>query len=139
MKNHTTLLIAANMLLTNSCAWLDASEHVKILDDYEVGWNDTESNRAITKPIAGCDGCHQILISNYVYAVGHNRNYIIAKQSANDTQTNYYIIDIVANKKNSQSGILGPLTENDFSMNKKKLNIESIEFDMNYTNLLSTK
>ena len=46
---HRTIILAIVALLTiSACAWTDKSEHVKIIGDYEVGWNDLESNRSIS-------------------------------------------------------------------------------------------
>jgi len=118
-------------ILTNGCAWLDESEHQKIIGQYEIGWNDLESNRAITKEIT--ENNYHTIVSNYVYAVGHNESYIIAKQHQNfNTETNYYLIDINKNKDDSSKGIHGPLNETEFEKIKKKLNIESLDFDMNF-------
>lgn len=121
------------MYLCNSCAWFDESQHQKIIDNYEIGWNDIESNRAISKRIKDYDGYYEIIISDYVYAVGHNEKYIIAKQSQNfNAATNYYLIDIEKNKMNSAKGIFGPLNEPEFEKIKKDLKIQNLKFDLNY-------
>ncbi|WP_309608894.1 hypothetical protein [Flavobacterium sp.] len=88
------------LIFINSCAWLDESEHQKIIEQYEVGWNDLESNRAILKKIENSENYYNIIVSDYVFAVGHNESYIIANQHQNfNAETNYYLIDI--NKKNT--------------------------------------
>ena len=121
------------LTLLNSCAWLHESEHQKIAGEYEVGWNDIESNRAITKPIENFDGGYHIIVDGYVYAVGHNENYIIAKQHQSfETETNYYLIDIKKNSKDHSKGIYGPLNKIEFEKIKKELNIQSINFDLNF-------
>ena len=133
MKKTTPFLIVIISFLINSCSWLDESQHQKIIGEYEVGWNDLESNRSITKLIKDCDGCSEGIIASYVYAVGHNQNYIIAKQLENSqTKTSYYIIDIKKNQANSQKGIFGPLNETEFEKTKKDLKIESLKFDLNF-------
>ena len=118
-------------IFINSCAWLDESEHQKIIEQYEVGWNDLESNRAITKKVENSENYHYIIVSDYVFAVGHNESYIIAKQQQNlNAETNYYLIDISKNKHDNSKGIHGPLNKTEFEKIKKKLNIENLNFDM---------
>ena len=114
-----------------SCAWLDESEHQKIIGQYEVGWNDLESNRAITKKSEISENNYNIIVSDYVSAVGHNENYIIAKQHQNfNNEINYYLIDINKNKLDNSKGILGPLNKNEFEKVKIELKIENLKFDM---------
>ena len=120
-------------ILINSCAWFDENEHQKIIGQYEVGWNDLESNRAITKKIKNSENYYDIIVDSYVFAVGHNENYIIAKQHQNfNVETNYYLIDINKNEKDNSKGINGPLNEMEFEKMKAELNIKNINFDMNF-------
>jgi hypothetical protein len=65
-----------------------------------VGWNDLVQNGSITKPVKDCSGCFDVLVGNYVYAVGHNDSFIIASQHFGaDTKKNYfYVIDIKKNE-----------------------------------------
>ena len=81
------------------------------------------------------------IVSAYVYAVGHNKKFIIAKQHpvVNESQeqvdtkkTNYFIIDMTKENYYRQEGVLGPLTENQFDSLCKKLNVGQIEFNMSY-------
>lgn len=117
-----------------SCAWFDKSEHVKIVGDYQVGWNDLVRNRCITKPNQICDGCFDIIIDDYVYAVGHNESFIIAKQhpGIDTVSSNYFIIDIKEHGKTGKKGIYGPLTLNEFDSLSTKLKISGLPFDLNY-------
>ena len=118
----------------SGCAWLDKSEHDKIVDNYEVGWNDLERNRCISKSIPNCDGCFDVIIDNYVYAVGHTEDFIIAKQhpGIDTVSINYFIIDIKANEKASKTGVYGPLSLNDFDSLALKFKISGLRFDLNY-------
>jgi hypothetical protein len=119
----------------SSCAWFDQSDHKRIIGDYEVGWNDLVRNRNITKPIKDCSGCFNVLVDGYVFAIGHNDNFIIAKQHlGNDTATTYYfIIDINGNEKlGGKKGSYTSLSKPAFDSLRSKLNISHIPFDMNY-------
>jgi hypothetical protein len=122
------------ILILTGCAWLDKSEHVKIIGDYEVGWNDLVRNRCISKTLQKCEGCFETIIENYVYEVGHNENFIIAKQHPGiDTVIiNYYIIDIKENERAARTGIYGPLSLNEFNGLKVKLKISDLSFDPIY-------
>ena len=116
------------------CAWLDQSEHERIIGDYEVGWNDLVQNRNISKSIKGYSGCYDILVNGYVYGVGHNDEYIIAKRLFGvDKTTYFYIIDIKKNEKyGGENGVYSSLNKNEFDSLRLKLNIANISFDKNY-------
>ena len=117
------------------CAWFEQSEHEKIIGDYEVGWNDIVRNRSISKPIKDCVGCSIVLVPDYVYAVGHNESFIVAKQQfGSDTErTYYYIIDIKKNEKYGYTkGVYESMNEAEFDSLRNRLKISHIPFDMNY-------
>jgi len=119
----------------SSCAWFDQSSHERIVGEYMVGWNDLVQNRSISKPVKDCSGCFEVLVSSYVYAVGHNDSFIIAKQHfcADTTKTYYYVIDIKKNE--NQTGTKGVYEFSDkqsFDSFRKRLKISHIPFDMNY-------
>ena len=100
-----------------------------------VGWNDLVQNRSITRPVKDCSGCFDIVVSNYVFAVGHNDSFIIAKQhfGADTTKTYYYVIDIKKNE--NQTGAKGVYEFSDkqsFDSFRNQLKISNIPFDMNY-------
>lgn len=105
------------------------------MGEYMVGWNDLVQNRSITKPIKDCSGCFSVLVSSYVYAVGHNDSFIVARQhfGADTTKTYYYIIDIKKNE--DQTGTKGVHEFSDkqsFDSFRKRMKILHIPFDMNY-------
>jgi hypothetical protein len=117
-----------------SCAWSDESSHQSITKDYEIGWNDLESNRAITKKKQNSDIYSDIIIGSYVFAVGNNDDFIIAKQRQNfDSEAVFYIIDINKNQVDKSKGIYGPLNEKDFLRKKIKLNIQNLIFHLNFS------
>ena len=60
MKKIISLIFLS--IFINSCAWFDDSQHQKIIGLYEIGWNDLESNRSITKKIKNSDSNYKIII-----------------------------------------------------------------------------
>jgi hypothetical protein len=80
------------------------------------------------------------IIESTVFAVGYNKDYIIAKQHPrkfpNDldrTITNYYILPITNNYK---WNLIGPLTLIEFNSEKKRLKIsKSLNFTIEFENL----
>jgi hypothetical protein len=129
-----TVIYLVILVTIASCAWFDRSEHEKIIGDYEVGWSDLVRNRNISKPIKDCSGCYNVLVQGYVYAVGHNDSFIIAKQrSSNDTATYFYIIDTERNEKfGGDNGVYASLDKTTFDSLRQRMNITDIPFDMNY-------
>jgi len=122
-------------LTVTSCAWFDQSSHERITGEYVVGWNDFVQNRSITKLIKDCSGCSTVLVSNYVYAVGHNDSFIIAKQhfGGDTTKTYYFVIDIKKNEDQiGTKGIYKFSDKQSFDTFRNRMNISHIPFDMNY-------
>jgi len=78
------------------------------------------------------------IIEATVFAVGYNKNYIIAKQHPNGDKhiTNYFILPVKSgfNWKDN-NGLLGPLTLNQFNQKTLELNIKSIQFTIDYKDL----
>jgi uncharacterized protein YceK len=110
----------------------------KVVDNYYLIAPDEEEQLDLSY----CDpsdqeGCSTI-ISETVFAVGHNQEYIIAKQhprvfpkTSNKSITNYFILPI--NKKDRHGrdnfGLIGPLTFEQFNKRKKELNIpDNVKF-----------
>lgn len=87
------------------------------------------------KPSDGPD--YGLIITETVFAVGYNNNFMIIKQHPrtwpsppNKKITNYYILPI-KNEMNwrTNNGLIGPLTEGEFIENRKKLQIpETLSF-----------
>lgn len=118
----------------SGCAWFDRSDHKQIIGDYEVGWNDLVQNRSISKSIKNCSGCYNVLVDGYVYAVGHNDRFIVAKQhTGNDTAAYFHIIDIKRNEKfGGKNGVYASLNKIAFDSLRQRLSITNIPFDLNY-------
>jgi hypothetical protein len=135
LRLRTIILATILLLAISSCAWLDKSEHSKIIRDYEIGWNDLESNRSISKPNRECgEGCYDIIVDSYVYSVGHNERFIIAKQHPNldTTQTKYFLIDVEKNHENVKKGVYGPMEKEEFEELTLRMKAKDIKFNLNF-------
>lgn len=127
-------LILIGILILNSC-WNNPSEFDLIIGNYYVGWNDLVANRAIVEKTEKESPYSNGVISDYVFAVGHNSDFIIAKQHPylNDlTVTKYFIIDLKKRKLGNNNSIIGPLEKEEFDKEIIKLNISELKFDQNY-------
>lgn len=104
----------------------------KIIGDYETAWIDIPQTRSIYKG--------EKIIPAYVSEIGHNSDFIIAKQQPikkgniftvySDT-TNYYVIT-VSNNSFQDKPVYGPLSKKSFDSLRQELKIENIKFDMFY-------
>lgn len=117
-------------IFLSSC--LFDSDSDKIIGDYETVWIDIPQTRSIYKG--------EEIIPAYVSEIGHNSNFIIAKQqpikqgtivTVNTDTTNYYIIT-VSNNSFQDKPVYGPLSKTSFDSLRKELKIEDIKFDMFY-------
>ena len=142
MKYKLYLLTLLSCLLLTSCFGLFDSSSDRIIGKYIVLWIDLTQNQFISEETELNSSSSIGLIEEYVFAVGHNNDYIIAKQhptngfkngfEINSKITNYFIIDM--NRKILKKGnkVFGPLSKMKFNELRKELKIEYIEFDMNY-------
>lgn len=110
-----------------------------ITRDYNVFFADVISCRAICKSGAEDRYGGVKVVDAYVFAVGHNDDYIVAKRHPNiscefkvDTSiTEFFIVDLKAFDK-YEGGLYGPLNKIGFDSLSKSLNISSIKFDQTY-------
>jgi len=141
MNQEIRLLAFLTLITLYGCFGLFDSGSKRITDDYILVWIDLQENQGIIKEWNNT-GSGETIVSEYVFAVGHNDDFIIAKQhpasrfdggyEINDKITNYYIIDI--NNQISEDGknVIGPLTKEKFDSFRKDLKMNAIEFDMIY-------
>lgn len=117
-------------ILFSSC--LFDSDSDKIIGDYETVWIDIPQTRSISKG--------EEIVPAYVSEIGHNSNFIIAKQqpikqgnivTVHIDTTNYYIITVSTNSFQDKP-VYRPLSKNSFDRLRKELKIENIKFDMFY-------
>src|SRR6478752_8149624 len=100
IKNILKLFLIMSFL--TGCLFDSSSD--RIIGKYKVLWIDLPQNQMLVKENKLHSSSSLAILEPYVFAVGHNKNYIIAKQHPTsgfeggfeihvDT-TNYYIVDI---------------------------------------------
>jgi len=129
MKVKFLITIFSSVFLS-SC--LFDSDSDKIIGDYETVWIDIPQTRSINKG--------EEVVPAYVSEIGHNSNFIIAKQqpikqgnivTVHPDTTNYYVITVSTNSFQDKP-VYGPLTKTSFDSLRQALKIENIKFDMFY-------
>jgi len=123
-------------LILSGCFGLFDSGTKRITGKYIVVWIDLPRSQGIAEEIEENSGSSIGLVPEYVFAVGHNKNYIIAKQHPTSgfengfvidtTITNYFIVDMNAQKDK----VIGPMMKLKFDSTRIDLKIQNIEFDM---------
>jgi hypothetical protein len=135
MKIKLIVLLFISVLLTG-CFGLFDSGTKRITGKYIVVWIDLRRNQGIAEEIEKNSGSSIVLVPEYVFAVGHNSDYIIAKQHPTSgfengfeidlSVTNYFIVDMNA----QEDKVVGPMTKSEFDSIRIDLKIQNIEFDM---------
>jgi hypothetical protein len=128
------ILTLIGILTLNSC-WNNPGESELIIGNYFVEWNDLVANRAIVEKTEKDSPYSSGIISDYVFAVGNNSDFIIAKQHPylNElTVTKYFIIDIKKRESGKNNSVIGPLEKEEFDKKRIELNISELRFDQNY-------
>lgn len=128
------------------CFGLFDSGTKRITGKYIVLWIDFPQNQKISEQFEMNSPGSSVLVPEYVFSVGHNEDFIVAKQhptsgddsghKINPKLTNYFIVDM--NRKIIKRGekIFGPLTKNGFDSMRNKLKIQEIKFNINYVDSL---
>lgn len=142
LRNTKIFGIIILILSLNSCFFLFDSGGDKIIGNYKILWIDLLEQQVICESLNENSSSCSTLVEEYVFAVGHDSNFIFAKQHPTNgfegghvidtTITNYHIIDM--NRKFIKKGkkVFGPLTKKDFDKKIMELGIEGIEFDQVY-------
>jgi hypothetical protein len=126
------LLITIFLLtLITSCGLFESTSDT-IVGQFNVSFVDDVTWRSICLD-------NGTLVEPYVFAVGHNEKFIVAKQhpcdrtefKVNTSVTKYFIIDI-SKADYSGNGIYPSLDKHQFDSLSTSLNIGTITFDMNY-------
>ena len=137
--NKVVFSFIASILLSG-CFFFD-NDFDPIVAEYNIGWIDTEETRSICKGLEVGDTGGETVVQEYVFAVGHNNQYIVAKQHPLDytkspivdTKTiNYFVIDYTKHPYAGQQGIFGPIDLNAYKKLNSELGIGEVEFDMIY-------
>lgn len=110
----------------------------RITGKYVVTWIDLPQNQMLAKEDKLHSSNSSIIIEPYIFAVGHNENYIIAKQHPTNgfeggykihaDTTNYYIIDIYK----EMDKVFGPLTLKQFDSLKTEFKIGNLGFSKTF-------
>lgn len=137
MKKNKLLFIATLFIMFASC---DTNE-IKIVGNYELLWIDVPSSQSIYVQGETSTSSLGVGIEPYIFSVGHDNNFIIAKQhptsgfegsyKVDTTVTNYYIINMKLDDREEYK-VIGPMSLDKFNNLRHKFNIENIEFDMIY-------
>ena len=132
------ILLFATLYLLIGCFGLFDSGSDKIIGRYIVLWIDLPQNQMLSKQDELHSSGSSEIIPAYIFAVGHDNNYIIAKQHPTNGEeggykihpdtTNFYIIDIT----NNIDKTFGPLTLFQFDSLRIKLGIQNLKFDKTY-------
>lgn len=135
------LFIFLPVFLTGCPGFNDSSSN-SITGKFIVVWIDSPANQKISEQLELNSQSSTQLIPEYVFAVGHDNDFIIAKQhptsgfkagfDVDATITNYYIIDMNSKIFIEDERVKGPLTKNEFDSLRKILEIDRIRFDMLY-------
>ena len=141
-NNYRFIFLIFLSIGLTSCFGLFDHGSDKIVGRYIVLWIDLQENQTISEQDEIDSPNSSTVIPEYVFAVGHNQDFIIAKQKPNngfdggyevDTKTtNYYIVDV--NRKILKTGknVFGPLDINKFDSIRTVLRINEIDFDQIY-------
>ncbi|MDE3182018.1 MAG: DUF3997 domain-containing protein [Bacteroidota bacterium] len=134
IKNILLLFLTVSFL--TGCLFDSHSD--RIIGKYEVIWIDLPQNQMLAKEDKLHSSSASVILDPYIFAVGHNENYIIAKQHPTNgfeggyiihtDTTNYYIIDIYKERDK----VFGPLTLKQFDSLKTEFKIDNLQFNKSY-------
>ena len=137
MTNRRLFFFILAIFLIPGCGLFDSSSD-RIAGRYIVLWIDLPRNQTISKEDKLHSSGSSTLIGPYVFAVGHNEHYIIAKQHPTNgfeggykisvETTNYYII----NTFKDIDTVFGPLTLSQFDSLRIRFKIQNLPFDKTY-------
>jgi hypothetical protein len=118
------------------CQGLDIKQHVT--GHYFLVAADADYQLGLTFQDYPDDQTYGVVIGYTVFAVGYNEKYIIAKQHFENIKSilNYYILPIKSEYKDfGNTGLIGPMTREQFEQKSKELNLQNVKFTINYKNL----
>jgi hypothetical protein len=126
-------IILAFILCLFSCS-LGFAENQHLFGNYYLTATDVEEQMSLSYQVS--DSGYAGIIEETVFAVGYNKEYIIAKQHpANKEITNYYILPIKNGDLPKNEDLIGPLTQKEFEQKKEELKIKNLDFTIVYKNL----
>lgn len=142
MNKYRVLIFFLVVFSLPSCFGLFDSGSKTIKGRFELLWIDLPESQGIVESYDNSGNRLQI-VEEYVFSVGHNDDFIIAKQhptsgfnggyEIDNKILNYFIVDM-NNKilKDEYNKVFGPLTMHQFDSLRTVLKITDIKFDINY-------
>jgi len=113
---------------------MDINRH--LFGNYYLTAPDDDVQLGLTYKEPGDENGFVGIIEQTVFAVGYNKEYIIAKQHPpNKEITNYYILPIKNGDLPKNEDLIGPLTQKEFEQKKEELKIKNLDFTIVYKNL----
>ena len=122
------------LLILGSCL-RNPGESDPIIGNYYVEWHDLVSNRSIVEKSSINSSSSYPVSSGYVYAVGHNEDFIIAKTHPyirDFSVTKYVIIDLKKREQNPKKGVYKYFDKGEFDEKAKAFGISELTFDQLY-------
>ncbi len=134
MKERLVLVFSI-VLLFSSCDFGNSGEELHLIGKYYIGWADLLANRSIYIKETPESNDGQVIVSGYVFAIGNNDRYIIAKTLSGLKSMEYYhIVDTKGyyhtNMDNNNYWEFSSETE--FREKLATLHISKLEFNRNY-------
>ena len=133
---RTTIIFIFIAFFLTRCGYLIDRQEEIITGNYISYFNEAPTCRAIAKPTGSN---YAYVITGYIFAIGHEKEYIIAKRNPNpncdfkvDTSKTEYFILQVDTLKSIEKKQYGPLDSHSFDSIRQQLNIQNIKFDLVY-------
>ena len=122
MRRLFTAITIVSAMLVSSCGFVH-DEH--ITGSYRLIAVDTDEQMSISYDLG--DGSAVGRINETVFAIGHDKRFIVAKQHPNGDKsiTNYFYLDMTKDSKYAEpsDSVTGPLTKTEFEVEAKRLNL----------------
>ncbi|WP_296621572.1 DUF3997 domain-containing protein [Marivirga sp.] len=135
-KLRVILIVLICTLGISGCFGIFDSGSDTITDNYILSWIDLQESQVIRKTSKECPTGCEAMTPPYIFSVGFNDEFIVAKQhptagfeegyKIDSSITNFFIIKL------SNDEVIGPLNKLQFDSTKSHLSIEDINFTMNY-------
>jgi len=134
-------IIALMLISIGLYSCTDMIINQNIIGNYYLTAPDIPEQSTISYRIKNSKDNYSTIIPETVFSVGHNKQYIIAKQHPNINSSgeldksiiNYYIISVkgeLAFENGNGNGLIGPLNEIQFKNQIKTLRIQNVVFDV---------
>ena len=129
-------------IILSSCFGLGDSTSTVVTGRYTVISIDVDANQSLSLRSKDNSSLLEEIFAPYVFAVGHNDEFIIVKQhpsagfdgnyEVDTTITNFYILDMKRKFVKGNKDYFGPLKEFQFDSLRTVFKIDQVPFDLNY-------